>query len=158
MSSPPYRVGRARTGLGLFATEPIAKGALVIEYKGPRISNAQAQKKERRGARYLFEIDSRWTIDGSPRANIARYANHSCRPNMEAELVRGRMMLRATRRIRAGDELTYDYGREYLDLFIPVCHCAICKRRRRGSESSLSLSLSLSLSAHADRARVREVS
>lgn len=135
MKSLPYRVGRARTGLGLFATEPIKKGARVIEYTGRRITDAQAREKENHGGRYLFELNSRWTIDGSPRDNIARYANHSCRPNMEAEIVRGRIMLRAIRRIQPGDELTYNYGRDYLEFFIPVCKCASCAdghgRRRR---------------------------
>ncbi len=142
MNSFPYRVGRARTGLGLFATEPIKKGRRVIEYTGHRITDAEAQTKERRGSRYLFEVNSRWTIDGSPRDNIARYANHSCRPNMEAYIVRGRIMLRATRRIRPGDELTYSYGRDYLKLFIPVCKCAHCgkrNRRRRSAEKGKAL-------------------
>jgi uncharacterized protein len=103
-----------------------------MEYKGRRISAADAQKKERRGGRYLFEVNSRWTIDGSSRQNLARYANHSCRPNMEAEAVRGRIVLRAIRRIKPGEEMTYNYGRDYLALFIPVCKCARCKGRRRG--------------------------
>lgn len=130
--SPPYRVGRARTGLGLFATAPIKKGTWVIEYTGPRLTNAEAEKKQNHGGRYLFEVNSRWTIDGSPRSNVARYANHSCRPNMEAEIVRGRVKLRAIRRINPGDELTYDYGRDYLELFIPVCRCATCGKHRHG--------------------------
>jgi SET domain-containing protein len=130
LQSSPYRVGRARTGLGLFATAPIKKGTWVIEYTGPRLTNAEADRKQNYGGRYLFEVNSRWTIDGYPRSNIARYANHSCRPNMEAEIVRGRVKLRAIRRIKPGDELTYDYGRDYLDLFIPVCKCATCGNHR----------------------------
>ncbi len=136
MPFPPFRIGRARTGLGLFATMSIPKGAWVVEYKGPRIPTAEAHKKERsRGGRYMFEIDSRWTIDGSARDNIGRYANHACRPNTEAELVRGRMMLRAIRRIAAGEEITLDYGRDYLDLFIPVCACEHCGTRQRRRSS-----------------------
>src|SRR5262245_4623540 len=76
-----FRIGRSRTGLGLFATAPIKKGAFIVEYKGSKLTNGQADKLEARGSRYLYEINSRWTIDGSSRKNLGRYANHSCRPN-----------------------------------------------------------------------------
>ena len=69
-----YRVGRSPTGLGLFATEPIAKGAFIVEYKGRRLPHAQAKRLEARGSRYMYEINSRWTVDGS-RRNMGRYAN-----------------------------------------------------------------------------------
>jgi SET domain-containing protein len=139
LESLPYRVRRARTGLGLFAEAPIAKGARVIEYIGPRLTDAEARQKERRGARYLFEVNTRWTIDGSSRANTARYINHSCRPNMEAVNVRGRILFQAVRRIKPGEELTFDYGRDYLDLFIPACKCAKCgePHRHRSAKTKL---------------------
>jgi len=128
-----YRVGRSRTGLGLFATVPIAKGAFIIAYQGRRISHAQAERLEARGARYIFEINSRWSIDGSSRRNTMRYANHSCRPNAESDLVKGEMILRAIKAIQPGDEITYDYGEEYFELFIaPVgCKCVKCLEKRR---------------------------
>ena len=81
-----FRIGRSRTGLGLFATEEIPKRAFIVEYKGRRIRNAEAEKLETRGNRYLYEINSRWTIDGTTRKNIGRYANHSCRPNAEMHI------------------------------------------------------------------------
>jgi SET domain-containing protein len=132
-SRKPYRVGRSSSGLGLFATAPIAKGALIIEYKGRRIGHAQAERLERRGSRYVFEINSRWSVDGSSRRNIARYANHSCRPNAESDLLRGRLILRAIRTIEPDEEITYDYGREYFELFLaPVgCKCVKCTEKRR---------------------------
>ena len=136
----PYRVGRSRTGLGLFATAVIDKDAFIITYRGRRISHAEAARREGRGARYVFELDARWSIDGASRRNMGRYANHSCRPNAEADLVAGKLILRAIKRISPGDEITYHYGREYFDLFLkPVgCKCAHCAgkraaRRRTGS-------------------------
>ena len=57
--------GRSRTGLGLFATAPIKKGAFIVEYKGRKLTTEQADKLEARGNRYLYEINSRWTIDGA---------------------------------------------------------------------------------------------
>jgi uncharacterized protein len=133
MTSKVYRVGRARTGLGLFATTCIDKGAFIIEYRGRRIANAQAKRLEARGNRYMFELDNRFTLDGSSRRNVARYANHSCRPNAESDVVRGKVVLRAIKRIRPGEEITYDYGREYFDLFLraPGCRCPKCLDRRK---------------------------
>ena len=129
----PFRVGRAATGLGLFATAPIEKGAFIVEYTGRRITTAEADRREARGARYMYEINSRWTVDGSSRRNIARYANHSCRPNAESDIVKGKVILRAIKAIRPGSEITFDYGREYFDLIIkPLgCKCEHCVKRRR---------------------------
>ncbi len=62
----PFRIGRSRTGLGLFATELIKKSTFIVEYKGPWLTNKIAEKLEARGNRYLYEVNSRWTIDGSP--------------------------------------------------------------------------------------------
>jgi SET domain-containing protein len=129
----PYRVGRARTGLGLFATAPIKKRALVIEYKGRRIPTKLAQEIEKRRAnKYLFEVDRRVTIDGSSRQNIARYVNHACKPNTEAVLERGHMVFRAVKDIAPGDEITLDYGEEYIELYFGKtgCLCASCEQAR----------------------------
>jgi SET domain-containing protein len=88
----------------------------------------------------MFEVDERWTIDGSSPRNVARYANHSCRPNAEADLVGRKLILRALRAIRPGEEITYDYGREYFELFLrPAgCKCAKCdaaaSKRLSGAE------------------------
>src|ERR1700756_1516682 len=62
-----FRIGRSRTGLGLFATAPIKKRAFIVEYKGRKLTTEQANKLEARGNRYLYEINSRWTIDGTSR-------------------------------------------------------------------------------------------
>ena len=127
-----FRIGRSQTGLGLFATAPIEKRTIIVEYSGPRIPTKEARTYERRYAsKYMFEIDSRWTIDGSTHRNMARYANHSCRPNAESELVRGKIVLRAIKVIRPGEEITYNYGREYFDLFLKAkgCKCAQCRTR-----------------------------
>jgi SET domain-containing protein len=128
----PFRVARSATGLGLFATERIEKGAFIAEYTGPRIPHAEAERREARGAKYMYELNSRWTIDGSSRRNVARYANHSCRPNAESDVVRGKVILRATKTIAPGSEITYDYGREYFELIIKPkgCRCAHCAKRK----------------------------
>lgn len=125
----PFRVGRSQTGLGLFATASIKKHSLIVEYRGPRIPTPEARLRERQGrSKYMFEISSRWTIDGAARDNLARYVNHACRPNAEAELIRGLIWFKAIRRIVPGEEITIDYGREYIELFFKRgCRCATCR-------------------------------
>jgi uncharacterized protein len=128
-SNAAFRVGRSKTGLGLFATEVIEKGSFIIEYDGPRITNDEVERRS--NTRYLFTVNSRWTVDGSPRWNIARYINHSCRPNAEAVISRGRIRIKARKRIKPGDEIAYHYGKSYFDTFIrPAgCKCIKCDGR-----------------------------
>lgn len=127
-----FRIGRSFTGLGLFALKPIRKREKIVEYKGPRVSPKEALRLERRGNRYLYEINPRVTIDGSPRSNIARYANHSCNPNAETYAYGGRVFIRALRSIKPDEEITYDYGNDYLKYVIgrSRCKCGRCRRRR----------------------------
>jgi SET domain-containing protein len=128
-----FRVGRSKTGLGLFATDIIPKGTIIAEYRGRRLRNEQADKLADRGNKYLYEINNRWTIDGSNRRNLARYANHACRPNSESDVTRQRkVIIRAIKKIRPGDEITYDYGEDYFDLIIkPLgCKCDKCQEKR----------------------------
>jgi uncharacterized protein len=134
MPRRPFRVGRSRTGLGLFATEPIKKRAFIVEYTGRRLTTEQAEKLEARNARYLYEINSRWTIDGKSRKNLGRYANHSCRPNAESDTIRGKkVIIRAIKNIKPGEEITYSYGSDYFDVYLkPVgCKCTKCIEKRR---------------------------
>src|SRR3989344_1883733 len=91
-------VKRSRAGLGLFAGENIAKDSCIIEYKGRVISKAEEYTIV---SQYLFEINSRKTIDGSVRSNTARYINHSCRPNAEPIIRKNRVFIMARRNIKA---------------------------------------------------------
>jgi uncharacterized protein len=133
-SSKPYRVGRSSAGLGLFATALIKKGDFIARYWGRRIPSRLADGLN---TKYLFEINSRWTIDGATRRNIARYINHSCRPNAAASIVKGKIKIMAIKNIEPGDEITYNYGRNYFDTFIkPVgCKCTKCRISTRRSKS-----------------------
>jgi hypothetical protein len=124
------RVGRSRTGLGLYAVDPIPKGDFIIQYWGKMITAAKGDELDNK---YLFEINSKWTIDGATRRNIARYANHSCRPNAESDVKRdGRVIILAKKNIKPGEEITYDYGENYFEAFIePLgCLCDKCIEKR----------------------------
>src|SRR5205085_5008916 len=105
----PFRIGRSRTGLGVFATEPIKKGKFIVEYTGPLLTNAQCDKIP--DNKYLFEVNARWTINGATRSNVARYINHSCRGgNADTYILRSHQIkIRAVKNIQPGDEITYDY-------------------------------------------------
>jgi uncharacterized protein len=129
MSSRLFRVGRSTTGLGLFATKLIKQAAYIATYRGRRISAVEAEQRERRGAKYMFELNRRWVIDGSPRWNVARYINHSCRPNAKAVVRKGRIVFVALRSIAPGEEITYNYGREYFEFFFKKtgCRCKSCR-------------------------------
>jgi uncharacterized protein len=129
MQARPFRVGRSATGLGLFATRPIEPRGYIVTYRGRRIPTEQAHAREQNaGAKFMFEIDRRWSIDGSSRRNLGRYINHSCKPNTEAVLRKGKIVFVALRAISPGEEITLDYGEDYFDLFIRDigCRCAAC--------------------------------
>lgn len=119
------RVGRSSAGLGLFATRAFKKGERVIEYVGRTLSKAEEYTSR---SKYLFEINSRKTIDGAVRTNFARYINHSCKPNCEPEIEKGRIFIDAIKNIKPGDEFTYDYGEEYFNEHIRPYGCRCAKK------------------------------
>ncbi len=118
---------RREIGDGLFASADVMKGDFIAEYTGMKISTALADVSK---SRYLFEVNSEWTIDGETSSNIARYINHACKPNAEAEIHDDHILISATRDIKAGEEITIDYGEEYFDEFIKPkgCKCVQCVR------------------------------
>jgi hypothetical protein len=130
----PYRVGRSRTGLGLFATKRIKKGTRIVRYFGPLLDSKKTKDDEIEN-KYLFELTNRWTIDGSVRKNIARYINHGCRPNAESDVRprKRKVYIRAMRNIEPGDEINYDYGTDYFKAYLkPIgCKCDACEKKRK---------------------------
>jgi len=131
MPSRRFRIGRSQTGLGLFATKPIKRAGYIATYRGRLLPTEEADRREARGAKYMFSLNSKRTIDGSPRWNLARYINHSCQPNAKPVGRKGGIVIVALRRIEPGEEITYDYGQEYLDYFLRSkgCRCAACRKR-----------------------------
>jgi hypothetical protein len=133
-SNKPYRVGRSRTGLGLFATRPIKKGAKIVRYLGPLL-DSKKKKDDAIENKYLFELNNRWTIDGSVRKNIARYINHACKPNAESDVMprKRKVVIRAIKNISPGEEINYDYGTDYFKAYLkPIgCKCEACEKKRK---------------------------
>ncbi|MHC2249011.1 SET domain-containing protein [Bradyrhizobium elkanii] len=148
-SNKPYRVGRSRTGLGLFATKPIKKGTKIIRYFGPLL-DSKKKDEDAIENKYLFELTNRWTIDGSIRENVARYINHACRPNAESDVRprKRKVFIRAIKDIEPGDEINYDYGTDYFKAYLkPIgCKCDACERKRKKKRAE----------ARAERVRLKE--
>src|SRR3984957_17735232 len=130
----PYRVGRSRTGLGLFATKRIKKGTKIVRYFGPLL-DSKKKKDDAIENKYLFELNNRWTIDGSVRENLARYINHACKPNAESDVRprKRRVFIRAVKNIEPGEEINYDYGTDYFKAYLkPIgCKCDACEKKRK---------------------------
>ena len=102
-------------GKGVFAVAPLAEGETVIEYTGELLSWAKAQKRHPHNPAepnhtFFFHIDDDHVIDAAVGGNDARWINHACAPNCEADEVDGRVFVKTLRKIKAGQELNYDYG------------------------------------------------
>ncbi len=120
-------VKRGIAGLGLFAGEDIPKGKCLIEYVG-RVISPEEEYTSR--SKYLFEVTKKVTIDGGARTNTARYVNHSCRPNCEVEVYKRRVYILSIKNIKAGEELAYDYGKDYFDEHIKPFGCRCPKHQK----------------------------
>lgn len=121
-------------GKGVFALVDIAKGEVVIEYKGEVISWPEALRRhphdpEQPNHTFYFHIDDETVIDGKYKGNAAKWINHACKPNCEAEDVDGRIFIKALRRLKAGEELFFDYGLVIDERYTPAlkkqyaCYC-----------------------------------
>ena len=104
-------VGPSRiSGTGLFTTQDIKKGTRIIQYIGQRISKEETAERLYQGNQYIFEFNDRYNIDGKTLKNKARYINHSCDPNCEIMITKRTIWIVAKRDIKAGEELSYNYG------------------------------------------------
>ncbi len=122
----------AISGWGVFAREPINKNRRIVTYDGELISHDESYK---RGIRYLkkgeiwcFTVNRRWVRDANVGGNIARFLNHSCKPNCYAQVIGRDIWIRAGRNLEAGEELTYDYNVDGAKIF--QCKCRPGCRRR----------------------------
>jgi len=126
-----FTVKKSSAGLGLFACKAFENEDFIIEYKGEKITHDEA---DRRGGKYLFTLNEKWVVDGKERANTARYINHSCDPNIEAIIEDDkRIIFQAIRSIEPGEELTFDYGKEYVEDIIAKagCKCEPCSSKKK---------------------------
>jgi SET domain-containing protein len=103
-------------GWGVYASRTISKNTRVIDYAGQKIPNQESLRRERlymrRGHIWCFKLTSRTVVDARVGGNIARFINHSCRPNCYVQVQNGVIWIRAARTIRKHEELTYNYQTE----------------------------------------------
>lgn len=118
---------------GIFARRDIPNDTRILEYTGERVTkaeslrraNARFERSQKTGcaAVYIFDINKRYDIDGGVTGNVARLINHSCNPNCEAFIIRGRVWIYSRRKIAAGEELTYNYGFDLEHWAEHPCRC-----------------------------------
>jgi SET domain-containing protein len=112
-------------GWGIFAVRFIPKNKRIIEYAGEKITTSESRRREERyrtrGEIWCFKLDRRWVIDAAVGGNLARFINHSCRPNCYSQILGDTIWIRAARAIQPGEELTYNYYTNG-DATIP-CRC-----------------------------------
>lgn len=129
-----FKVFQSSTGLGLKALRKFKIEEEIIEYTGRHITDEDLSDEPNL---YLFQLNEDNYIDGSEPSNLARYINHSCRPNAQAFVSHDEksITIEAIKPIKRGDEIVIDYGQEYFDAFIaPIgCGCAKCKSKRKKS-------------------------
>jgi SET domain-containing protein len=117
LKTPLKSIVRRRSriaGWGVFAQEPITKNSRIVDYAGQIISWKESERREARyiakGCVWCFVLRyGRTVVDANFRGNIARFVNHSCRPNCYTQVIDNVIWIRAARNIRKGEELTYDY-------------------------------------------------
>ena len=110
-------------GTGGFAKCLISNGTRFIEYVGERISKAESMRRCEANNAYIFSLNEEQDLDGNVEWNPARFLNHSCAPNCEAENDEDRIWIVAIRDIQPSEEITFNYGydlEEYKDF---PCHC-----------------------------------
>ena len=110
-------------GTGGFARTDIPAGTQLIEYVGEKIDKCQANERCCRNNEYIFYLDEEFDLDGNVDWNPARFINHSCSPNCDAESDEGRIWIIAKRPIGAGEEITYNYGYDLEDYHEHPCRC-----------------------------------
>jgi SET domain-containing protein len=100
-------------GWGVFATRAITKNTRIIDYAGEKIRNQESLKREGRylkhGHIWCFKLNRLYVRDAAVGGNIARYINHSCKPNCYTHIIGDTIWIRAARNIRKGEELSYNY-------------------------------------------------
>ncbi|MCB1127569.1 MAG: SET domain-containing protein-lysine N-methyltransferase [Verrucomicrobiae bacterium] len=110
-------------GTGAFAIRTIRKGTRVIEYLGRKIDKAESARQLEAQNPFIFDVDETFDLDGNVDWNPARFINHSCAPNCEAENDEGRIWIVALRSIRPGEELSFNYGYDIADYRDHPCEC-----------------------------------
>jgi uncharacterized protein len=110
-------------GMGIFARAAIPAETRILEYVGERISKKESLRRRKENNFFVFTVTNKFDIDGAVDWNPARFINHSCAPNCEARMEEERIWIYAVRELRAGEELTFNYGYDLQDYEEHPCRC-----------------------------------
>ncbi|EEF62546.1 SET domain-containing protein [Pedosphaera parvula] len=114
-------------GMGGFALVDIKEGAKVIEYVGRLIDKEESLRQCELDNPFIFTINVTHDLDGNVDWNPARFLNHSCAPNCEAQDEEGRIWIVASRDIKQGEEITFNYNYDLEDYKEHPCCCGAPK-------------------------------
>lgn len=114
-------------GTGGFACIDISSGVRVIEYVGEKITKQESLARCEQNNEYIFALSDECDLDGNVSWNPARFLNHSCAPNCEARLEDGRIWVMTICDVRAGEELTFNYGYDLESYREHPCRCGAPK-------------------------------
>ena len=120
--------------LGVFAVKDIPKKTRIIEYVGKKITKERAdkiydesfakhEKNKNYGSVYIFELNKKHDVDGNVYWNPAKYINHSCNPNCETDIINDKIWIISIKKIKKGEEITYNYGYDIDDYKNHSCNC-----------------------------------
>ena len=130
MATPPVlpKIVRRKSkvhGYGVFAAQDINKNRRIIDYDGELIDHKESYKREtkylEKGCIWCFTVNRRWVRDGNVGGNVARFINHACKPNCYVDIKKGIIWIRASRTIKKGEELSYNYNTDGEGLI--KCRC-----------------------------------
>ena len=110
-------------GTGAFAKIDLPEGNRVIEYVGEKIDKQESNRRCEADNPFIFHLDENFDLDGNVDWNPARFINHSCSPNCDAELIDGKIWIIARQDIQAGEEITFNYGYDLEDYKSHPCRC-----------------------------------
>lgn len=128
-----YKAKSKLHGNGLFAKVELKRGQKIIQYIGKPITYDECDQitsrrhksaaAKNRAYAFVFQVTKDYFIDGHVPGNLAKFINHSCNPNCESMIYRREIWVRALRRIKPGEELTFDYGFDILEALASPCSC-----------------------------------
>jgi SET domain-containing protein len=120
---PIYTAGSPIQGTGGFAARDFAAGERIIQYVGERISKEESLLRCEAENWCIFSLDDEWDLDGAVDWNPARFINHCCAPNCDAECDEGQIWIIARRDIARGEELSFNYGYDLIEYREHPCRC-----------------------------------
>ncbi|CAG8545710.1 1569_t:CDS:2 [Paraglomus brasilianum] len=122
-----------KKGYGVRAKQVIPRDGFILEYVGEVMSDDMAEKRktayrqEGRTHFYFMDLQKGEVVDATEYGGLARFINHSCKPNARVDKwIVGRQLrlgIFADRQILPDEEVTFDYSAERSGTTAQRCYC-----------------------------------